>query len=475
MSRAAVIALLTALAGAELGQAALTDGLAAYYSFETNLADQSGHGRDLTVASGTPEAGWTGGTVARPVGGSIERTNLLAGAALNLVDEDNDVLKAPLGSGPAAVLSGTFDLGSNFTIAAWHYLAPLPTNASTRYFVFEAEDGFDVSWGISAGSTYVGYNGELAAASASLAPFAWHHVAHVFSSEGGGTYLSVYVNGIEVGNVGNLSTNMNFDRVVLGDARDAAGDREWDGLLDEVALWNRALTAQEIWELHTRGRAGLGITTDPAVSNLALVVLAAEPAHAGAVSGTGLHLLNSTLVIAADAVPGYMFTNWTGDLAGQSAVLTQTLIAAISANAQFGPDLSDADADGLSAYAEIICWGTDPALADTDGDQLADGAEVHLTHTDPLGSDTGRLHRVASTFSPDHAGGLALGPLRIATAGGQHMLQVGFVGSTNQLQWTPLPVAASDVALPPDGDTVQMALPAPSSHTAVYLLRSAPP
>ena len=475
MSRAAVIALLSALAGADLGQAALTNGLAAYYSFETNLTDQSGNGRDLTIASGNPEAGWTGGTVTRPVGGSVERSNLLAGAALNLVDEDNDVLKAPLGSGPATGVSGTFELGSNFTIAAWHYLAPLPSNASPRYFVFEAEDNFDVSWGISAGSNYVGYNAELAAASTNLATFTWHHVAHVFSSEGGGTYLRVYVNGTEVGSVGNLSTNMNFDRLVLGDARDSAGDREWDGLLDEVALWTRALTAQDIWELHTRGQAGLGITTDPAVSNLALVVLAAEPAHAGAVSGTGLHPLNSPLVIAADAAPGYVFTNWTGDLAGQPATVTQTLVAAVSASAQFAPDRSDADADGLSAYEEITRWGTDPALADTDGDQLEDGDEVHLTHTDPTGSDTGRLQRVESTFGPDHAGGLALGPARIAAVGGQRVLQMGFAGSTNLLQWAPLPVAAPDVALPPLGTVLELALPAPSSNTAVYLLRDTPP
>jgi uncharacterized repeat protein (TIGR02543 family) len=475
MRRAAFIALLTALAVADLGQAALTDGLAAYYSFEADLLDQSGNGRDLTVASGTPEAGWIGGTVTRPVGGSVERTNLLAGAALNLVDEDNDVLKAPLGSGPTNAVSGTFDLGSNFTVSAWHYLAPLPTNASTRYFVFEAEDGFDVSWGISAGSTYVGYNAELAAASANLAPFAWHHVAHVFSSEGGGTYLSVYVNGLEVGNVGNLSTNMNFDRLVLGDARDAAGDREWDGLLDEVALWTRALSAQEVWELHTRGRAGLGVLTDPAVSNLVFVTLSADPPHAGRVTGSGLHAIGSNVAVTATAAAGYVFTNWTGDLAGQTTSLTQTIAASVAAVAHFVPDGSDTDADGLTAYEERTRWGTDPALVDTDGDQLADGDEVHLTHTDPLGSDTGQLHRVESTFGPEHAGGLAMGPVRIASVGGQHVLQLGFVGSTNLLQWTPLPVAAPDVTLPPVGDTLELALPAPSSNTAVYLLRSTPP
>ncbi|MFO1522188.1 MAG: hypothetical protein U1F77_10160 [Kiritimatiellia bacterium] len=90
------------------------------------------------MATGNPEAGWPGGIVTR-TGFSVDQL-LLAGNALNLVDEDNDVLKAPLGSGPAATASGTLNLAGTFTISAWHFLAPCPTMPA-RYFVFEAEDG----------------------------------------------------------------------------------------------------------------------------------------------------------------------------------------------------------------------------------------------------------------------------------------------------------------------------------------------
>ena len=475
MNPRAALAILLALQLTSPCFAALTNGLAAYYPFETDLNDQSGNGRHLVVATGTPEAGWAGGAVTRLVGGTVGRTSLLAGAALNLVDEDNDVLKAPLGSGPTNAVSGTFDLGGNFTVAAWHYLAPLPSNASTRYFVFEAEDNFDVSWGISTGNTYVGYNGETAAGSANLTPFAWHQVVHVFASDGGVTYLTVFVNGTNIGNAGTATTNMDFDRLVLGDARDAAGDREWDGLLDEVALWNRALDSNEVRELYLRGRAGLGVLTDPAVSNLAFVTLSADPPHAGAVSGTGLYAVGSNAVITATPAAGYVFTNWSGSLAGQASSFTQSVATLITATAHFIPDTSDVDGDGLTAYEELTRWGTDPALLDSDGDQISDGDEARLTHTDPRGSDTGRLSRVASTFGPTQAGGLALSAAKVGMVAGQRAMQVGFVASTNQMQWAPLAVAASDLALPPGGSTLAVSLPAPGSNTAVYLLRSTVP
>ena len=69
-----------ALAGSAFG--ALTDGLAAYYDFESGLEDQSGHARHLVTATGDPEAAWAGGTVTRGAS-SVDRNTLLAGNALN--------------------------------------------------------------------------------------------------------------------------------------------------------------------------------------------------------------------------------------------------------------------------------------------------------------------------------------------------------------------------------------------------------
>lgn len=42
--------------------------------------------------------------------------------------------------------------------------------------------------------------------------------------------------------------------MILGEHRDGTG-RNFDGLMDEVALWSRVLTEREISELHHSGKA----------------------------------------------------------------------------------------------------------------------------------------------------------------------------------------------------------------------------
>jgi hypothetical protein len=48
----------------------------------------------------------------------------------------------------------------------------------------------------------------------------------------------------------------------------------------------------------------------------------------------------------------------------------------------------DTDKDGLSDWAEINTYRTDPNRADTDGDGLSDGAEVNTYRTDPIKADS---------------------------------------------------------------------------------------
>lgn len=450
---------------------ALTDGLAAYYGFESGLEDQSGHARHMVAATGTPEAPWAGGTVTRG-SGSVDRSTLLAGNALNLVDEDNDVLKAPLGSGPSTTAAGTHDLGGSFTVSAWHLLAPLPGNASTRYFVFEGEDNYDISWGISSGDTYVAYVAQTPAGSASLSQSAWHHVVHVFKTSGLEMTIDLYVNGLFVDSMAAPASGMDFDRIVFGDARDLAGDREWDGLLDEIALWSRALTPVEIRELHERGRAGLGVLTDPATVGRGILFLDVEPAAGGAVSPAWA-LVNTGAVQTIEAIPsaGWRFTGWSGGFHGQPSAFTHTVASSVTAVALFERDLNDPDTDGLTTYDELVLHRTDPFDADSDNDGIPDDDEIFLIRTDPRSDDAGLFAALDNAFSAATAGHLALTPAGINASGLSAQIEIGFNYSLDMMMWAELELSSAVLEpIDPPG-RLRLRAPAPSAVKDVWLIR----
>ena len=78
----------------------------------------------------------------------------------------------------------------------------------------------------------------------------WHHVVGVYD----GITAKIYVDKVLVGSTsksGNLQTNtnrVNIGRNPIGDA--VNGERYWNGKLDEVMIWNRALSSSEISSLY---------------------------------------------------------------------------------------------------------------------------------------------------------------------------------------------------------------------------------
>ncbi len=97
---------------------------------------------------------------------------------------------------------------------------------------------------------YKGLDAANFASLASALPSAdvWHHVACTYRQQGNGVELASYLDGAPVSRAvlpGTLSNAINTAPIAIGSARDGAADF-FKGLIDEVALHDRALTASQV-------------------------------------------------------------------------------------------------------------------------------------------------------------------------------------------------------------------------------------
>jgi len=97
------------------------------------------------------------------------------------------------------------------------------------------------------------HRGPVNGASGSIPVGRWSHLVGVWKA---GEVQKLYIDGIEVGdNPSPSSVPFDTDHWVSGRDR-AQGGRWFDGSMDDVAIWARALSADEVSALHTNGRDG---------------------------------------------------------------------------------------------------------------------------------------------------------------------------------------------------------------------------
>jgi len=91
----------------------------------------------------------------------------------------------------------------------------------------------------------------------------WTHLAFTFVA-GSGTGMKLFVNGIVQSHIDSTTSvsyiEDNSYPVTIGTHYGANGeDRPYDGLIDEVAIWNRTLSEKEIFDIYRRGALRLGL------------------------------------------------------------------------------------------------------------------------------------------------------------------------------------------------------------------------
>ena len=207
-------------------------GLIAYWSFNegkgTQVNDFSGSGNSGTL-SGTTIPSWANGK---------------RGGALNFDGSSSYIT----GSGSALPNVG---VAASTTISAW--IKPTSTSGTREIFT-KGASGNCFNYGmVMVGGVLSARNSnnDYALGSASITANIWQHVTVVFGSAG----ATGYVNGVQVGtNASGATTNCATNNWSIGTRAYNALSEFFPGIIDDVRIYNRALSATDVLNVYTSGQ-----------------------------------------------------------------------------------------------------------------------------------------------------------------------------------------------------------------------------
>ncbi len=211
---------------------------------------------------------WPGDGTTLDVTASANHGTLMNGAAyapgkvgqafsFDGVNDDVSVPDNPL-------LSPHVGATGEMTVMAWIQVPAYPstgrpfvakgTSGAWEYALYANPDGSVqfILWS-SAGVTYASASG------GKINPGQWHHVAGVLKK---GQYARLYLDGLQVGEKTSFTGDTADGSSPLYFGRRGDG-YYFPGLVDEVALFNRALTTEEVSAVYSAGSLGVAYQVDP--------------------------------------------------------------------------------------------------------------------------------------------------------------------------------------------------------------------
>ncbi|HVS70447.1 MAG TPA: LamG domain-containing protein [Phycisphaerae bacterium] len=241
-----------------------------------------------TVESFDPVAYWefstsSGGQTNSSVNGyvgTLENGATVGGVGPLTNDSNNTALVLNNPAGSTEFLNTNYPSGANEisnagTMLAWINLAQLPSDAG-RFFEIGAQSAFgdDFDLQIETGNNLKFYT-DTGTATVDSTPFTsadlnqWIFVAGTFEANGA---RDLYVNGslVETGTAGNHSASNNDFSV---GASDVFGGRYFNGAIDEVTVYDTALTGADIAEIYASRDEGVNVTPLPAAVEMGLPVV----------------------------------------------------------------------------------------------------------------------------------------------------------------------------------------------------------
>ena len=156
--------------------------------------------------------------------------------------------------------ANSLDLANNFTISVW--FKPAVLTQTNRYLLSKLKTGTDVDNAYSIIWEYVDntiefYSGDYTGTAPrtgsgiSISDTSWHHVVYSYD----GTTWAGYKDGTNVFSVARtFSLNSSNKPLILGNLNAVGGNFFANGSIDDVRIYNRALSADEIASLYNQGR-----------------------------------------------------------------------------------------------------------------------------------------------------------------------------------------------------------------------------
>jgi hypothetical protein len=192
----------------------------------------------------------------------IQRYYKLDGNSIDSVAGNNGTDTDMVYSSGKINLGASFDgISSKIDIPA--FTVAYPNEYTFSFWIIPRDDGTgpysglggilsSTSYGLvnysNIGTPYILFSSNVSSASSGfLTAGEWTHVACTINSSG---TIQFYVNGVSAGATGTYTTSVNFDSIGYFGAYTAYLDTK----LDEVAIWNRRLTQEEISSLYNQGR-----------------------------------------------------------------------------------------------------------------------------------------------------------------------------------------------------------------------------
>ena len=166
--------------------------------------------------------------------------------------------------------SASLDLGGPLAMELWFYLTEYPSDYDSLIWIETNSGGYHRGiWGHSSHNLYFQPGGSYGTAWVSDIEYSlnqWTHIATNIYQQGSDIVQDIYINGV-------LATSHTYSSASLwsnaGHCRigDDSMGRYTDGMIDEVAIWNRALTSNEILQHYNNGN-GIEITPDSSTIGL---------------------------------------------------------------------------------------------------------------------------------------------------------------------------------------------------------------